>query len=84
MLSRFFDENSDPLQIQLMNWRTKPVGTGVLVLMAFVLGFLLSFLVTFTAVVAKSLEVGRLKRETSALQKMLEDKAGAHSSSSKM
>lgn len=83
LLSRFFEENSDPLQAQLMGWRTKPIGTGLFVALTFFIGFFLSFILTFTAVVAKSIEAGRLRRENLALQKLLEDKTNTHSSSSK-
>jgi hypothetical protein len=86
LLSRFFEENSDSLQVQLLGWRTRPTGAGFLVASAFFLGMFFSLFFTFTAVIAKSFEASRFRRENLALQKLLEEKTSTspHSSSSKI
>ncbi|MDB5037313.1 MAG: hypothetical protein JWQ35_841 [Bacteriovoracaceae bacterium] len=82
ILSKFFEENSESLQLQLFGWRTRPLGAGLLIAAVFFTAVFFSFFVTFTAVIAKSIEAGRLRRENRSLQKLLEEKT--HSSSSKI
>jgi uncharacterized integral membrane protein len=82
VLSKFFDENADSLQLQLLGWRTRSVGVGVLVTFVFFAGVFVGLFLTFTATLSKSIEASRLKRENLALQKILEEKT--HSSSSKI
>lgn len=84
ILARFFNENTEDLQLQFMDWRTKPLGKGHLVGLAFLMGMLVSTLLMFSTVISRSLQASRLKRENEALQRLIASKQQeAHSSSSK-
>ncbi len=81
-VAKFLQQNSEPLQLQFFQWRTKEANAGVVAGLCFLAGFLFSFFVCLGAVISKSLEAGRFKRENASLQKLLQNKAADHSISS--
>jgi len=89
-LARFLNENSDVIQLKFIYWQTKEVALGSLVLISFFLGVFISSLFLMGSLFSKYFEARRLRRENTALQKMMEireknavTEAAAHSSSSK-
>ena len=73
VLARFLIENYEPMQLDLLGWRTKETSKGVLVVLAFAVGVLSAGILIFSAAFSKSLEASRLKRENRSLQRLLEN-----------
>lgn len=89
-LARFLNDNASPIQLQFLYWRTYEVSTGVLLSLVFLGGILLSTVFLLSSLLSKTLELRRLRRENSALQRMIEKEqpqpapeSTTHSSSSK-
>jgi uncharacterized integral membrane protein len=74
-IARFFTENAEPLQLEFWSWRTREVPKGYLVAFIFLAGILVSGLLTLTTVLSKTFEVGRLRREVQALQRLLDQQS---------
>jgi uncharacterized integral membrane protein len=73
-LARFLSENSQTVQLYFLAWRTLESSLGILVGASFLLGALLSSFVLTGLVLSRSLEIRRLHRELSAVQRLMEIK----------
>ena len=73
-IGRLWMENADPIQLKFFYWQTKELSSGSLVILSFVIGFALASLVLIGGTFSKYIEARRLRRENSALQKLIEAK----------
>lgn len=73
-IARFLNENSEMVQLYFLAWRTQEIALGLLVGFTFMIGALLSAFVLIGLVLSKSIEIRRLNRELSALQRLMEIK----------
>ncbi|PIR21901.1 MAG: hypothetical protein COV44_10820 [Deltaproteobacteria bacterium CG11_big_fil_rev_8_21_14_0_20_45_16] len=71
-LGRFWVENAEPAQLMFLEWRTKPTSMASLIIISFSVGVVLSSTVLTGSMLSKFLEAKRLRRENTALQKMME------------
>lgn len=71
-IGSFWMDNSESIQLQFLSWRTKPVSLGALVIICFSSGVLIASALVSGSLFSRYFEVRRLRRENSALQKMLE------------
>ncbi len=78
-LTLFLRQNPDPVQLEFIRWRTRPISEGAVAVLSFLIGVGFSLFFVVSAVISKSVESARLRRENLALQKMIE----SYSSSSK-
>lgn len=72
LLTRFLSDNEELVQLRFINWRTKEISQALLTLIAFLSGIGLAIVLLFSAVVSKSMQVRRLRRENEALQRLVE------------
>jgi uncharacterized integral membrane protein len=74
LLARFLEENSQREALRFFLWRTKEFPLGYMVSLSFLGGLVLASALLLSQLFSKSMELKRLRRELSALQKMLEMK----------
>jgi uncharacterized integral membrane protein len=74
LVARFFNENSESIQVQFLYWRTNEISKGALIGIVFLLGISVAALLAFSTVLSKSFEVSRLRRENQALRRLVESR----------
>jgi len=74
LLASFLNENAQVVQLYFLMWRTTEMSLGLLVTFSFLIGAVLSAFVLAGLVLSKSLELRRLRRELSAVQRLMEIK----------
>lgn len=71
LLWKFVEFNTEPLQLRFFSFRTLEAPAGLIVLLCFLAGLLVSSFLFFSIVVSTRLERRRLIREAESLQKLL-------------
>lgn len=73
-LTEFLNQNSEPLRLKFFYWQTKALSVAAYIVISFLLGLGLTMSVLVSVMFRKHFEARRLRRENSALQKLLSDK----------
>jgi len=75
----FNQMNSEPLQLRFMIWRTREASTGLVIMLTFAAGMLLSAFLFFSTVLKANLEARRLEREAEALRRLVDERVARES-----
>ncbi|TVQ80025.1 MAG: LapA family protein [Bradymonadales bacterium] len=73
-LAHFLRENAQNVRLYFLAWRTYESSLGVLVSLSFIVGLLVSAVIFSGILISRSLELRRLKRELTALERLMEIK----------